>query len=152
LARWGELEFVAEHADFVCDESVQLGSISVDQRPMFRDDGADPNRLSTVGFQSGFDLAMCVVVSFAHLAFDAANVATETSVGIADKPACVCETLVLEAFPLVVLLGGRRASPFCPILSKDVIGVGVGTLGSTIMIPGELSKLIGRVLQCRLGL
>jgi hypothetical protein len=95
---------------------------------------------------------MGIVVGFAHFAFDAADVVAETSVGTADEPACVCQSLVLEALPLVVFLRGGRAIPFCPILSEDVIDLGIGNLGSVFVVLGEVRKLVSRVFEVRLGL
>jgi hypothetical protein len=71
---------------------------------------------------------MGIIVRFAHLAFDAADVTAQTPVRTADEPACVCEALVLEALLRVMLLSGRRPISFRPILAEDVPNLAIGGL------------------------
>jgi hypothetical protein len=95
---------------------------------------------------------MGIVVRVAHLAFDAADVVTESPKCTANELTCVRKSLMLQALSAVVFLGGRRTISLSPILSEDVVDLGIGTLGSALVVLGELSKLIGRVFEFRLGL
>jgi hypothetical protein len=79
---------------------------------------------------------MGIVVCIAHLAFDGADMTAQTSVGTTDESARIGQSLVLESLLSEVLLGGRGAVPFCPVLAENIPDFTICSVGGSFVIGG----------------